>query len=29
LIKKCLDVENGLDEENEEIIVNFNLFQED
>jgi len=24
-----LDVENGLVEENEEIIVDFNLFQED
>jgi hypothetical protein len=26
---KCLDVENGLVEESEEIIVDFNLFQED
>jgi len=26
-IKECLDVKNGLLEENEEIIVDFNLFK--
>jgi hypothetical protein len=28
LIKECLDIENGLVEKNEEIIIDFNLFQE-